>query len=502
MKKLTALILALVMLALPAMGLAASPVELLSAAVEAGRPLSGKVSFVGGEMPLDANTAAIVNDVLNALSFRFDEQEGDAPQSDFALVLSGKDVLTFALAEKGEDYYLKSNLLGEDTVAFTADEGVTILERFMQVLVDAGTMTQSDADELKQQLDAMMSGSATSVEEFDPASLDTSELVAYITKIAERAKTEEVTAQPKNCDQAKTVITFSLTGEEVAKVYEITFKMLQKNDAFMAQLDQMLQSANSKPATGKELMDEAIAKMNEAFTGIVGDVPFAFYENEAGELVYATMDMAMREDMDDDDIITMAVEYARLTVNEGVTHNVNVIAKEDGKDADGVSMTVNVLAGEKRTFVDFAMAEIDDGVTQKPIISVAFNLDKDRTETTAKDQMVWDMVIVDDDTKEEMGITIKADLNGAKNGEDATLQADVKFFLKGAQKELFTVKVDAATGTAAPSIVTDAAVRPAPMDDAEFNAFVGQAFQNAQVAFVTALQNLPESVLQMIMNQN
>lgn len=500
MKKLTALILALAMLALPVMGLAASPAELLSEAVEAGRPLSVKVGFEGGEMPLDADTAAIVNDVLNALSFRFDEQEGDAPQSDFALVLSGKDVLTFALAEKGEDYYLKSNLLGEDTVAFTAEEGVTILERFMQVLVDAGAMTQSNADELKQQLDAMMSGSTPSAEEFDPASLDASELVAYITKIAERAKIEEVTAQPKNCDQAKTVITFSLTGEEVAKVYELAFKMLQKNDAFMAQMDQMLQSANSKPTTGKELMDEMITKMNEAFKNLEGDVPFAFYQNEAGELVYATMDMAMREDKDDDDVITMAVEYARLTVNEGVTHNVNVIAKEDGDAADGVSMTASALVGEKRTSVDFAAAEIDDGVTQKPIMNVAFVLDKDRTETTAKDQMVLDMVIVDDDTKEEAGITIKADLNGAKNGDDATLQADVKFFLMGAEKELFTVKAEAATGTAAPSIVSDAAVRPAPMDDAEFNAFVGQALQSMQVVLATALQSLPTSVLQMMMN--
>ena len=500
MKKLTALILALVMLALPALGLAASPVELLSDAVEAGRPLSGKVYFEGGEMPLDANTAAIVNDVLNALSFRFDEQEGDAPQSDFALVLSGKDVLTFALAEKAEEYYLKSNLLGEDTVAFTAEEGVTILERFMQVLVDSGAMTQSDADELKQQLNAMMSGSAASMEEFDPANLDASELVAYITKIAERAKTEEVTAQPKNCDQAKTKITFSLTGEEIAKVYELVFQMLQKNDAFMAQLDQMLKSANSKPATGKELMDEAIVKMNEAFTGIVGDVPFAFYENEAGELVYATMDMAMREDKDDDDVITVAVEYARLTVNEGVTHNVNLIAKEDGDAADGASITVSVLAGEKRTTVDFAAAEIDDGVTQKPVMSVAFALDMDHAETTAKDQMVVDMVVVDDNSKEEMGFTIKADLNGAKDGEDATLQADVKFFLMGAEKELFTVKVEAATGTAAPSIVSDAAVRPAPMEDAEFNAFVGQALQSMQVVLATALQSLPTSVLQLMMN--
>lgn len=500
MKKLTALMLALLMLALPVMSLAASPAELLSEALEAGRPLSGKVYFEGGEMPLDENTATMVNDMLNALSFRFDEQEGDAPQSDFALALSGKDVLTFALAEKGEDYYLKSNLLGADTVAFTGEEGVTILERFMQMLVDAGTMTQSDADELKQQLNAMMSGSTASMEEFDPASLDTSELVAYIAKIAGRAKTEEVTAQPKNCDQAKTMITFSLTGEEIAKVYELVFQMLQKNDALMAQLDQMLKSANSKPATGKELMDEAIVKMNEAFTGIEGDVPFAFYENEAGELVYATMDMAMREDQDDDDVITVAIEYARLTVNEGVTHNVNVIAKEDGDAADGASITVSVLAGEKRTTVDFAAAEIDDGVTQKPAMSVAFALDKDRTETTAKDQMVMDIIVVDDDTRKEAGVTIKADLAGVKDGEDATLQADVKFFLMGAEKELFTVKVEAATGTAAPSIVSDAAVRPAPMEDAEFNAFVGQALQSMQVVLATALQSLPTSVLQMMMN--
>ena len=103
MKRILCAMLAVLLLAVPALSLAASPVEMLEQAVEAGRPLHAEVSMQAGEMPMGEADAKLVSDIINALGFRMDVQQGDAPQTSMALKLSGKEVLTFAVAEKGGD---------------------------------------------------------------------------------------------------------------------------------------------------------------------------------------------------------------------------------------------------------------------------------------------------------------------------------------------------------------------------------------------------------------
>lgn len=501
MKKLLALFLALMMMALPAMGMAASPAELFSSAADAGRPVHVEYSFEGGQLPLDENIAAILNDILNTLSFSFDKQEGDAPQTDLCMLLGGSEVLNIAVARKDDLIYVQSNVLGADALAFTAEEGLTIIERLTALAVDSGSVTQSEADAYIQQVEALISGFAaesavSQLDSFDLTDMDISGLLSYYADLAERIEISQVSGQPKNCDTAATVVTYTLTGEDIAEGYNQVFGMIESSDNLMTQLDQVVKAVDGT-YTAKELletMNDATSRISEVMEG---DVPVTIYLDEAGLPVYATASFTMRMEESSDDVLNGSIDYTRLTVNEGVTHNINVIATRNGDTGNGASVSLAVLQGEKRSTLDFSVSQIIAGVTEGEAINVNVALDKDRTDTTAKDQLTF-CATVTEDNGNTSGFVVTADIDAEITGEDAVLTAAVKPYIYGEEKELLTLKVNASTGSAKASIVTEDAARPGQMDDEAFNTLLVSVVQSAQVALVSVLQNMPTSVLQLL----
>ena len=495
MKKILSMMLALCMLVLPAMSMAASPAEILEEAVETGRPWRAEVSMQAGEIPADAETAALLGDLINALGFRVDAQQGDAPQTDVALLLSGKEVLTFAVAEKGDDAFLKTNLAGADVMAFNAEEGQALLERVLKMMVESGAMTEAEMEEIKAQVSSMAgAGSITGM--MDDVQFDTAALLSLAAEITAQVTTEEVTAQPRNCDPAVRKVSFTLTRDMLMKYYSLCVDMLKKNEAYMALLnEQMALVADSgETMTAEEALDEGLEMIQSSITAF--NAPVSVYLNEKDEPVYALVDATMTVGQDDDQVnLTMSLGYARLTGTEGVSHSATLIANDEEKD--GIAMTFNYLAGEKRSMISFDAAEIDEGVSEAPVMSVEAELLKDRGETAAHDQLTVTMTLQDDDESQSVNLT--ADISAEKTGEDAAFNLIGKLFLPGSEKEMITLNADVTTGTAAPSIAVENTVRPGAMTDDEFNAFLGQVVQSAQTALLVMLQSLPESVLQLFL---
>lgn len=499
MKKITALFLALLMLALPVMGMAASPAEMVEEAVAAGQPLHTAVTFRSGTIPgMAAEEAAIINDLLDALGFTVEQQEGDAPQVDFAMQLSGADVLTLSFASKGEDNYLKSNFLGEAPVVFNGEEGIVLLNRLVDMAVAAEMIPQSEADELKKNLEdvAAQIGQIDITAEVNMEDMDFTGMLEVAANLVSKAKIEEVTAQPKNSDPAAQMVSINLTGEDIAQVYDKLFEILKSNESFMQGFAAGFEGAVNEagePITAEEFMNQAPQMMREAMSMIQGEVPVVLYLDEAGEPVYGTMSMTM---VSEGDTMTMDMNYARLTVNQGITHTATVIAKES--NGTGVAMTFNMLQSPALSTANLAIDSIENEAA-KPVMNVAVNLEKEYGETKSEDEMDIVVTITDSDDGQEVSFRVEIESEAEKISEEVVMyESEIEIYLMDSEEDLFTIHVNEVTGAAAESIVTADAVRPGAMTDEEFNAYASEVTGTAMVSLFSALQYLPESILMLM----
>lgn len=492
MKKFTAVLLALLMMALPVLGMAASPAEMIEGAAAAGQPIHTAVTFDSGTIPgLDAETAAIFNDVIDALGFTTDTQEN---QTNFAMQLSGTDVLTLAWATEGEDTYINSNLLG-GTIAFNATEGDVIIDHLLKMAVDADMLTESDVAEVKQLIEQLKTEMNTQVEAIDLENIDMTALLTVVEELMGKVTTGEVTQQPKNSDPAATVITMKLTGEDITKVYKVIFDVMKN----VPQFTQALESASLTMNGEKVTADEMIAKLPELADQIgamvQGEIPVEIYLDEAGEPVYGIMSMTMKAE---DETITMDMDFARRTVNEGVTYAVTIRA-EDAND-EGVSITADVLETEALTTANVGIASIKNGVSE-PVITVSVLLNKNYGETKSEENMIVDVVVTDSDSGEEISFKIDMDSEAEVLADGGVqYEAEMDLYILGMEEELFTIEVEQLSGKAVDSIVTADAVRPGTMTEDEVAQYVNNDVMNALMnALMGLVQNLPASVLSLVM---
>lgn len=490
MKKLTAVLLALVMMTLPVLGLAASPDELLQAAVDAGRPLKVEGQLTLGAIPgLDAETAAIAKEVVDAISFTSYDQEN---QGSFTLKLANEDVLYIAAAGEGEDTYLSSNLLG-GTVAFNAEEGKVIMEYLMNLAVASGMMTEEDLAEIKDAIAQATAQITAPVDEVNMEDMDLTGVITVVMEVAAKVQTGEVTQQPKNCDPAASTITLTLTGEDIGKIYTEIFKLVKDVPQFMQALSAVENlSIDGQPVTAEEFaakLPEMGAKMGEM---IQGDIPVVIYLDAEGNPVYGTMAMTMTAE---GDTVSMDINYARLTVNEGVTHAVNVIAKDD--KAEGAAISVNVLESETKDVVNVAVAALE-GETSVPVVNVDVKVEKEYGETESEEDVDVVVTITDPESQEAVSCEVEVESKAQVQGEDVICESDIDLSIMG-MEELLCIKLVQTTGAGEASIVSADAVRPGKMTEEEFNTYVTEdVANNAMNALMGLIQNLPASALSLM----
>lgn len=491
MKKLTALLLALLMLALPVLGMAASPDELFTQAAET-RPykLDGKLTW-GNTSLLDAETQTLVKDLVDAIGFTFAEQEN---QTDFALTLSGADVLTLSNATQGEDTYVLSNLLG-GTIAFNEAEGSVILDYLMNLCVASGMMTEDDVAQAKASIQQALN-QAESTSLTDEMSIDTAALMTWAEGFAARITTEEVTQQPKNSDPAAQVVSLTLTGEDLTQLYTILFDSLQGNPNFIAGLNSATLTMDGEGVTAEEFAARLPEMAKEIGDAVQGDIPVSVYLDADGSPVYGTASMTMKFEYEEGaSTVTMNMDYTRLTVAEGVTHAANIIAMDE--NSEGAALSLSVLTGDKLTTVNAGIGSIEAGVTA-PMLGLDVKAEKEYGDTEAELDLEALLTIVSDGQEITLGLDM--DKETKMNGQDAVYECAMDISFMG--EELLHIGMTAATGEAAPSIITADAVRPGQMTEAEFNTYAEETVLPAlQMALINLVQNLPASILSLMMSE-
>lgn len=526
MKKISALLLALLMLALPAMSLAATNVTVTLS------PSEDLAAMLGDEI------GGIYSDMVNALGLTgYKDAEGH--QGGVALCLNGAEVASFDAAAKDNTLYLKSNFLGDKVLAVSEEEWQPLLERLIDLLASAGGLDADDVQQMKAELAAAMVGglsqsAAPQLTEADILALDWTPAIEAVMPVAEKAEVAEVKEQPEGCDAASQMMTMVLTGKDIVAVYQAMAQVLGSSNAVMAYLDTTLATAGM---TGTGLLDAMVEEMKTS-TANMKDVTVTVYMNEAGDVVCVDMPV---EIVDEDETVKVAASYKRLTDEHGVNHRFTMPMTADGEQL--LAFDLNVLdAG------DAGMLTLDANLADvlKLTASGVFDDENmDITATMAADDMNIEVKVVG--SKEATDFSLTMDMDGATivlavnnvttqseketvrtgsvnvgvtqqgttmgllgnyaavsatDGSADKVMCELGVDLMGNQLPLVTVMVDIdRTAEAKASIVTEDAIHPAQLTDEELNALGAEIVQTAMNQAIVLMQSLPESVLSLMMAQ-
>ncbi len=376
------------------------PGDLETAALEAGRmgTTTLTVTEVSGINTGDADMDAALVDLFKALGIKSTVQ-GD--ETEFAVSISGTDVLTLGLAVSEDDIYVKSNLLG-GTVAVGADELDSLITRLIDMLVMMEAFTEEEAAELKGMVDGVGQAIAALLEnggmdmeltEEDLLALDFSAIMTAMEPIMAKAQMVENPVVPRNCDPAVAGMTLNATNEDMVQVVKAMIQFIKDNPKLMnyiglqlglnteEQLEALWPTFESlglyeskeeylaDNPTFAQILDEALAEL-EGKKLLDGDYAINVCVDEAGTIVYMTATLPMffeQELIYEDktaegadaapvaaepvgDTVVIEFVYARQTVAQGVSHVVNITV-------DGETVTVDTLVSGSTAHIVLSVPE-------------------------------------------------------------------------------------------------------------------------------------------------
>ncbi len=412
MKKLISLMLALMMLALPALAAAETVpmVPLMDAnaiptvqeayeqmaadALAAGRRIETdiRVSHVyapaEGADPYEHGNGAYdraLKGLLESLSLTIGQQ-GD--EGNFALKIGEKSVLDFALALSGEDLYLASNLLG-GTVVLNDAEIEPLVGRLLDMFTVMGEMTQEEADEIKAQLpeiirmvEAELNAGMDEMTLEELMALDYTAFVTAMGPILAKTTSAPVTGQTKNSDSAATLVTVTITPEDAKNLAKAVVQFLKDNPSLTEEYNAEMEAQSvffydEQPESFADLLDEVIADLDKA-TILTSDAVFHIYLDEAGLPVMLDtvlyMPAEQEEPVEEKRAVIVVkdeegnVSLATVTPDPAVTPAPTPEPKETNVSinyvrlttAEGVTHTVNVVT-ENGTMTIGAL-EVEGGI--------------------------------------------------------------------------------------------------------------------------------------------
>lgn len=403
MKKLLSLILALMMLSLPALAAAEDTLGLIGGAdgptsvfvggdipqtleekaLAAGRKVSTsvKITEVSGIDTGDARTDAALVDLFNALGFTV-SQQGD--EFNMALQISGQDALDLGFSLSGEDVYLKSSLIGGTVVVGTQElEG--LIDRLVDMLIMVEGMSEEEAADLRAQISGLKQLYADSLElsmasmltEEDLKNLNMASVEAFIAFVEDKTVPVEEIVVPRMCDPAVSGEKAVLTNADMVQVVKYFYQFILDNPKLMNYLGSQLgfpteeeitlqwqsmgqfymafkiyeseEAFRAQFQTFEQLLNEMIVEV-DASKFLDGEFTVTEYTDADGNVVYATMslplflqDQTLMENTSAEtaqgETTQINATYTRQTVAGGVAHVCNI-------DVDGEVITIDVLESE------------------------------------------------------------------------------------------------------------------------------------------------------------
>lgn len=408
MKKLLSLILALMLLTMPAIAMAEDSVGLIGGAdgptqivvanstvkprfanaIEAGRRVNQTITLteLTGVNNGDPMADAAIADLVKALGFNFSAQGDEAM---LTMSLSDKEVANFGHALSGENVYLSSNMLGGTVVVgLTEIEGLA--NRILDAMVTIGAIGEEEAAMLRESLTAFKSelDAAMQEEKLEDMvidEMDFSALEAILPMLMGKITQAENIIVPRMCDPAVSGLQLVLTNEDIHAASNQVSQFVLDNPVLLdyiagvtgdpteAQLAAQWETAGQLyTAFGIYESKEAFMASQETVESVLrgamndpasvklfdGVMSVNVYLDEQDQPVYITATMpivveetsAIHHDATTTTTVTANLTYTRQTVPQGVAHVCNISVED-------VTVTIDALVGEGSTVVNVTVAE-------------------------------------------------------------------------------------------------------------------------------------------------
>ena len=581
MKKLISLVLAMLMFAVPCLAEPADAViggadaatdillseDLSLKALDAGRKVTSTLTFteVVGLETGDPTVDAAIADLFKALGLKV-TQQGD--EFAFALQLSEQDVLDLGVAVNGEDCYIKSGLLG-GTVVIGKEEVEPLVGRVLDMLVSMEAMTQEQANELKAQVSqiiatfetAMQSAAGMALTEEAFTNMDLSAIENAVAAANTKVVPIEEIVVPGMCDPAVSGEKGVYTNEDMVQIMKAWFQVLLDNPAILnyfgslmgyptqADVDAAWQAygelylANNLVASEEEfraqfvtLEQELRQMMTQLETSKVidGEVVIAVYYDEAGEVVYMTMDMPLYQveqtvaETEDPaavqgKTIPVSMTYARQTVAQGVSHVINM--KSEGETftidaliSDGqTTISINgvdetqynvhladlvIKTGENAENANLKTLDVEGSIfawAEQEVKVCDVKVAGEYEFNAARSYFAGDaaLTIYPDDAQAPVTIVFELGSDCAVNGVDFNSVDKVSFEVMGIK---IGMQVVSATSDPDASIMAGEVIRPAELDDAAFSNWFVRVVTSFSGWLGNVMMALPESVMALFFN--
>jgi hypothetical protein len=494
MRKLLSVLLAVVMLALPAMSLAASPDEIM--AMAENRTTYTEITFTSGNLPLSDDYATPISDLLNALSIGLvSGNEGET--STLAMGLSGKTVLTVDAQTKDDTLYLASSLL-DNPVAFTADELQALMTSIMSSYNEAIGADETTATDTTLSLEDLTSLSDQMANVASGFKIDVDQVTAVLDRIAGRITTEAVTEQSKDHEPATTKTTLTVTAEDVSDIIKVALDAVQNNETLMTLLHQanIKYSFDGEEVTEEEFFTQLPERYEEALSHY-GDITAVILQNDAGETVHVELSAEAK----DDSVLPIEMAYNRLGTADGMGHSFTFTLTNNSSDSDAQQMALSadwLTDAEKTVSFNAAVSILRADGTVDEFFSFTASGTKEYGDTEASSDVTYTMAVSSDGTEESrMSFSMQVSTTASFDGKDAMENETVTLSMNSSDPML-TINVAQATGDAADNIDGTNAVHPITMTEDELNTYLSEVQTSAMTNLAVILQNLPSSVLNLL----
>lgn len=320
----------------------------------------------------DMASEEMVKDILDVLSFRL--TVGEDKSAALTLTVNDVDVATVALGVDKTGLYVQSNLLSEDVLYTTWDDGFNFLTDMMKSSIQAqASANDAEVDEeavaaleemMAQYKKQMTAAIAAAVEKDGAMAVktpeevsamaeemfkDDPEMAAYIKDIYGKMTLEEGEFTDEARDAATEKYTMTMNGDDLAALCDTVY---------MRSIMQSTIQRQNPDLTGEELEAEVKRCLEEArriYKENDIDMTMALYSTNEGQEVVGMemgMNMAIAEEASGDEEpetmkMAMNMNYDRLTKENGVTHTGDMSVEVN--DQSMMRLTFDLLSGRDGT---------------------------------------------------------------------------------------------------------------------------------------------------------
>lgn len=535
-RRLVALVLALALLAVPVLSLGESAAESFEKkASDSGRSLKTTVTFVPGEMLLAQEETAVVADLLKSMRLETTAQENETQSLGIIeLFLQDKSSLSFAAQTEGDRLYLKSSLLGNSVLSFTAEEFLQlyvtvsdlVIEQMEQSEVDAQVIAETKAaiESYKASINSVLAVSkgdmaalegafALDIPEFDAQSLENDLMVplqTWAANVLAAAVTTEGTFESELYGKASAKTVYSVTASDVKGLLQVLTDWAMKAD----NLDKLLELLASTSPENKAMFTDDVkaeirkslplmpAEFEKSASAVLADpITVTLLMNETSDVVAAELNMSFANP---DVAGEKAVFFLAGYTNKNELGASNQVSMKLDTSAEGFVMDISwkdilpaVKDGLTTTGAQFkiAISALEEG---KEVFggSLAFDSEEKATENHADE--TWAVSLDALIEGAPTGFSLKGKTTSDFDGTDVKSDRTVDAYMTGLDQPLLTIqaKTESAEAAAFPAVPTDD-VKVGTMTVEEITAWGEQAYNTAMMSLMMAMQNLPQSVLQL-----